>query len=89
MVKMPHLEITEVVLVHYNIVNTDYQQVLRVLYRFTLNKLFGQLLDIAAKNFIFLKTFDSDFAYIEVWFTGENLKPLEIEHKINITLAIS
>ena len=53
MVKMPHLEITEVVLVHCNIVNTDYQRVLRVLYRFTLNKLFGQLLDIAEKILYF------------------------------------
>ena len=43
---MPHLEITEVVLVHCNIVNNDYQQDLRVSYTFLPNKSFGSLLDI-------------------------------------------
>ena len=42
---MPHLEITEVVLLHCNIVNNDYQQDLRFLYTSVPNKLFGQLLD--------------------------------------------
>ena len=65
-----HLEITEVVLLHSNIVNNDYQQDSRVLYTFVPNKSFGQLLDISPKNFIFLKTFDSEFSYIEVWFTN-------------------
>ena len=55
---MSHLEITEVVLVHCNIVNNDYQQNSRVLYTFVPNKLFSQLLDISPKNIIFLKTFD-------------------------------
>ena len=50
-------------------------------------KLFGELLDISPKNFIFLKTFDSEFSYIEVWFTDQSSrdKLLEIEDKINIT----
>ena len=86
---VPHLEITEVVLIHCNIVNNDYQQDSRVLYTFVPNKSFGQLLDISPKNFIFLKTFDSEFSYIEVWFTDQNSKPLEIEDKINITLVIN
>ena len=51
---VPHLEITEVVLIHCNIVNNDYQQDSRVLYTFVPNKSFGQLLDISPKNFIFL-----------------------------------
>ena len=50
---VPHLEITEVVLIHYIIVNFDYQHDLRVLYTFVLNKSFGQLLDISPKKFIF------------------------------------
>ena len=50
-----HLEITEVILVHCNIVNNGYQQDSRVLYKFVTNKSFGQLLDILPKNFIFLK----------------------------------
>ena len=86
---VPRLEITEVVLIHCNIVNNDYQQDSRVLYTFVPNKSFGQLLDISPKNFIFLKTFNSEFSYIEVWFTDQNSKPLEIEDKINITLVIN
>ena len=27
------------------------------------------------KKFIFLKTFNSEFTYIEVWFTNQNSKP--------------
>ena len=53
---VPHLEITEVVLVHSNIVNNDYQQDLRVLYTFVPNKPFGSLLEISPKNHTFLKS---------------------------------
>ena len=66
---MLHLEITEVVIVHCNIVNKGCQQDSRILYIFVPNKSFGQLLDISPKNVIFLKAFDSKFSYIEVWFT--------------------
>ena len=55
------LEITEVALIHCNIVNNSYQQNSRVLYRFVPNKSSGQLLNISPENFIFLKTFDSEF----------------------------
>ena len=58
---VPHLEITEIVLVHCNIVNKDYQQDSSVLYKFVPNKSFGQLLDILPKSFIFLKSFNSEF----------------------------
>ena len=34
---------------------------------------------------MFLKSFDSEFLYIEVWFTDQNSKPLEIKDKGNIT----
>ena len=73
---MHHLEITEVVLIQCNIVNSDYQQNLRVLYTFVSNKSFGQLLGISSKSFIFSKTFNSEFSCIEVWFTDQNFKPL-------------
>ena len=61
-----HLEITEVVLVHFNIVNNDYQQNSIVLYTFVPNKSFGILLNISPKNFIFFKDFNSEFSNIEV-----------------------
>ena len=83
---VPHLEVTEIVLIYCNIVNNNYQQDLRVLYTFVPNKSFGQLLDISPKIFIFLKSFHSQFSYIEVWFTYQNSKLLEIEGKIKIAL---
>ena len=86
---MSHLEITKVVLMHCNIVNNDYQQVSRVLCTFFPNKSFCQLLDISPKDFLFLKTFNLEFSYIELWFTDRNSKPLETEEKINITLVIN
>ena len=78
---MPHLEITEVVLVHCNIVTNDHQHDSRILYIFVPNKLFSHKLDILPKTFIFLKTFNSGFSYIEVWFIDQNSKPLETEVK--------
>ena len=63
---VPHLEITEVVLVHCNIVNNDYQQDSRVLYTFVPNKPFGGLLEISPANHIFLKTFNSEYYEIIV-----------------------
>ena len=83
-----HLEITEVVLVHCNIVNNDYQQDSRVLYTFVPNKPFGSLLEISPTNHIFLKTFNSEFQDIEVWYTDQNSQPLEIEDRMNLTLVI-
>ena len=79
---VPHLEIKEVVFVQYNVINNDYQQDSRVLYNFVPNKPFGSLLDIFPTNHIFLKTFNSEFQTIEVWFTDQNSQPLEIEETI-------
>ena len=50
---VPHLEITEVVLVHCNIVNDNYQKDSRVLYTFIPNEPFGSLLEISPINHIF------------------------------------
>ena len=85
---VPHLEITEVVLVPFNIVDNDYQQDSRVLYIFVPNKPFGSLLEISPTNHIFLKTFNSEFQEIKVWFAHQNSQPLEVEDKINLTLVI-
>ena len=85
---VPHLEITEAVLVHCDIVNNDYQQNSRVLYTFVPNKPFGSLLEISPTNDIFLKTFNSEYDEIKVWFTNQNSKPLEIEDRINLTMVI-
>ena len=63
---VPHLEITEVVLVHCNIVKNDYQQDSRVLYTFVSNKPLGSLLEISPTNHIFLKSFNSEYDEIIV-----------------------
>ena len=75
------LKITEVVLVNCDIANNDYQQDSRVLYTFIPNKSFDQVFNISPKNFIFLKTFNSEFPYIEVLFTDQNSKTLKIKIK--------
>ena len=85
---VPHLEITEVMLVHCNMVNNDYQKDSRVLYTFVTNKPFGSLLKISPTNHIFLKTFNSEYKEIEVLFADWNSKPLEIEDRINLTMVI-
>ena len=76
-------------LIHCTVVNSSYQQNSRVLYTFIANKPFSQLWDISHKNFIFLKTFDSEASYIEVLLTDQNSNCLEIKDKINITLVIN
>ena len=85
-----HLETTKVILVHINIAKNDYHQESRVLHTFFPNmEMICQLLDISPNNFLFLKTFNSEFSYIEVQFIDQNSKPLEIEDKTNITLVIN
>ena len=85
---VPHLETTEVVLVHCKFVNNDYQQDSRVLYTFAPNKPFSSLLEISPANHIFLKTFNSEYDEIIVWFIDQNSNALQIEDKMNLTMVI-
>ena len=85
---VPHLEVAELVLVYCKLVNNDYQQDFRILYTFVRNKTFGSLLEISPTNQVFLKTFNSEFHEVKIWFTDQASKPLELEDKINITLII-
>ena len=78
-------EIAELVSVHCNIVDDDYQHDSRILCTFIPNTSFGQLLDIFPKSVIF----NSELFYTEVWITDQNSKPLEIGDKMNITLVIN
>ena len=59
-----------------------------MLYTFVPNKPFGSLLGISPTKHIFLKTFNSKFQDIEVWFTDQNSKPLEIKDRINLAMVI-
>ena len=49
---VPKLESVEVVLVHCNLINNNYQQVSKVLFTFVPNKQFGQLINIYIITFI-------------------------------------
>ena len=63
---VPHLEITEVVLVHCDIVSNDYLQDSRLLYTFVPNKQFGSLLEISPTNHLFSKKINSQYGEIKV-----------------------
>ena len=85
---MPKLETVEVVLVHCNLVNNNYQQASKVLFNFVPNKKFYQLIIIAPHTRTMLKTTNAEFSFIEIWLTDQNNRPLEIEDNVNITLII-
>ena len=70
---MLYLEITEVAFIHGNVANNIYQINSSVLYTFVRNKSFGQLLDVSPKNVLPLKTFESKFSHVKVWFTQKVL----------------
>ena len=76
--KVPSLEVVEVVLVQYNLLDNQYQQKSEVLNTFTVNKSYAYLLNVEPSNSVFLKTL-----------TDQNGKPLEIEDKFNLTLLIN
>ena len=82
------LESVEVVLVHCNLVKNDYQHASKVLFSFAPNKTFGQLLNISPHVFTMMNTINTEFSSVEVWFTDQSSKPLEIEDNINLTLII-
>ena len=86
---VPKLENVEVVLVHCNLVNNSYQQASRVLFTFVPTKQYGQLISISLKSLIFLKTMNTEFSEIEVWFMDQNNNALEIEDNVNISLIIN
>ena len=75
---VPKLESVEVVLVHCNLVNNNYQQASKVLFTFVPNKQIGQLINVAPHTLIMLNTTSTEFLSIDVWFTDQNSKPLEL-----------
>ena len=85
---VPRLEAVEVVLVQCNLVNNNYRQASKVLFTFVPNKQFGQLNTITPHSLTMLKTTNAEFSFIEIWFTDQNNRPLEIEDTVNITLII-
>ena len=86
---VPTLENVEVVLVYCNLVNNSYQQASRVLFTFVPTKQYGQLISISPKSLIFLKTMNTEFSEIEIWFMDQNNNALEIEDNVNIYKLIT
>ena len=82
------LESVKVVLVYCNLVKNDYQHASKVLFSFVSNKKFGQLLNISPHVFTVMNAINTEISSVEVWFTDQSSKPLEIENNINLTLII-
>ena len=73
---VPRLKNVEVALVHCSLINNSYKQ-------------YGQLISISPHSLVFLKTMNTEFSEIEVWFTDQNNNALEIEDNVNISLIIN
>ena len=65
-------ETVEVVLVHCNLVNNNYQQTSKELFTFAPNKEFGQLITITPHSPTLLKATNAEFSFLEIWFTDQN-----------------
>ena len=86
--KVPKSESLEVVLVHCNLAKYDYQHTLKVLFSFVPNKQFLQLTNISPHSLTMINTVNTEFSFVEVSFTDQTSKALEIEDNVNLTLII-
>ena len=76
-------------LVSQSLVNNNYyQQVSKILFTFVPKKEFGQLMNISTHSLTMLNATNTKFSFIEVWFTDQNSKKVEIEDNVNMTLII-
>ena len=85
---VPKLESVEAVLVHCNLVENDYQHTSKVLFSSVPNKQFGELINISQHSLTMMNTVNTKFSFVEVWFTDQASKALEIEDNVNLTLII-
>ena len=81
--------VAEVILIRYNLVDNQYQQQSDVLYTFTPNKSYAKLLNLEPSNLVFLKTYNTEFDEIIITLTDQNVRPLEMEDKVNLTSLIN
>ena len=75
---VPKLESDEVVLVHCNLVKSDYQHTSKILIMFVPNKQFGQL-NISPHSLTMINTVNTEFSFVEVWFTDQVRKHLKLK----------
>ena len=85
---MPKLKSVKVVLVDCNLVKNNYQQASKVLFTFVPNKRFGELLNISPYTLTMMNTVNTEFSSVEVWFTDQVSKALEIGDNVNLTRII-
>ena len=82
------LEPVEVVLVHCNLVKNNYQHTSKVLFSFVPNKQLGQLINISPHSLRMMNIVNTEFSFVEVWFTDQASKALEIEDNVKLALII-
>ena len=73
---------------HCNLVKNDYQQTSKNLLSFVSNKQFEQLINISPHSLTMMKTVNTKFSFVEVWYTDQASKALEIEDNVNVKLVI-
>ena len=78
----------KIVLVNCNLVKNYYQHSSKVLFSFVPNKQFGQLINISPNSLTMMNTVNTEFPFVEVWFTDQTNKALEIEDNVSLTLII-
>ena len=88
-IKAPKLESVELVLLDCNLVKDDYQHTSKVLFTFVPDKQFGQLINISPHSLTLMNTVNTEFSSVEVWFTDQVSKVLEIEDNVNLTLIMA
>ena len=85
---VPKPESAEVVLMHCNLVNNSYQQESKLLLTFVPNKQFCQLITVSTYLLTMLKPTNAEFQSIQLRFTDQDNRQLEIEDSVNITIII-
>ena len=81
-------ESVEVALMHCNVVKSDYQQASKVMFSFVPNKQFGQLVNISPHPMIMLNTINTELSFIDVCFTEQSSKSVEIEYNVSMIFVV-
>ena len=61
---------------------------LKTLFTFVSNKKFGHIINISPHSLTMMSTGNTKFSSVEVWFTDQTSKALELENNVNLTLII-
>ena len=85
---VPKLESVDLVLMNCNLVNNTYQKASKVLFTFVPDKSYGQLITTSPHSLIMLKTVNTEFSFVEIWFTDQDNRPLEIEDNVRVWIFI-